>query len=164
MTGLRASRRGSSLTSDWSAAARTSGPCQIPVPTAWRRAAISFIPSVSGVRRVGGLRWRVGSASRAGTVWVGRTPAGGTGAGASLGVLVSLAILSALLAREALARGHLQVLDDRAEREGREVGQRADDHDRPDQQADPEAAGRREGAEARRHAVLADHRAGDRHR
>ena len=54
-----------------------------------------------------------------------------------------------------------EVLDDRAERERGEEGERADDHDDAHEQHGEERAVGREGAEARGHDLLADHRAGD---
>src|SRR5664280_2285330 len=51
------------------------------------------------------------------------------------------------LISEHLACGHLELLDDGAQRERREEGECTDDHDHADEQRDPDRAGRRECAE-----------------
>src|SRR5664280_3326926 len=67
-----------------------------------------------------------------------------------------------LIISEHLACGHLELLDDGPQRERREEGKGADDHDHTDEQRDPDRTGRGEGAEGWRDAPLGGHRAGDR--
>jgi hypothetical protein len=59
------------------------------------------------------------------------------------------------MASERLAAEHQQMLDDRPERESREVSQQPDDDDDADQQADEQGAMRRKRSGRRRSARLA---------
>src|SRR5271169_3357627 len=60
-------------------------------------------------------------------------------------------------------RGHRQLLDDRAEREGREEGEAADDDDDADQETDEQAAGGRERAGRNGDRFFRRQRSRDRH-
>src|SRR5262249_61103775 len=69
---------------------------------------------------------------------------------------------SGSIRREQRARRHGEMLGDRTKRERREERQPADDHDHADDQADEEAAGRRERAGRWWDRLLFGERAGDR--
>src|SRR5579875_1354739 len=147
ITGLRATRRGSSLANASAIARRISGPFQATAPA--RRSSTSrFIAAVSEVRRSGGSRPRAGTASRAGTERGGRR--------SSFGLCDE-----DLISSEGLSRGEEKVLGNRAERQGWKIGERADNQHRPHEQADEGRAGGGERAQARGYPLLGRHRSGD---
>src|SRR5580704_12982570 len=74
-------------------------------------------------------------------------------------VEVSIDATPGLIRREKCTGVDRELLDDRAERERREEGEAADDHDHADNQAYEQAAAGREGARRCRHQFLTGERA-----
>src|SRR5262245_12363412 len=97
----------------------------------------------------------------------GQTMAGSNSAEIAMplrGVELCMGVASGLIGRVEVTCGHRQVLDDGPKRERREKGEATKNDDHADDQADEEAARRREGAGRGGHDFFCSQRAGNRQR
>src|SRR5262245_5668835 len=122
--------------------------------------------TISRTKMTGFLTSMRGSSLRKDAPTAGHTICGSSNADIAMPLRVvelSIAAAPGLVGREQRAGGHRQVFDDGPEREGREEGEPADDHNDADQETDEQSAGGWEGAGRRWHRLLGRQRAGDRH-